>query len=146
MKKPIKFLRADKIIQLIILAPTIFLGIMGMVVNDLLIFYAIGLFFIGGWQVLSAFILSIGYRDITRIKYLLGVAGYFSFMLIVSQLDTSNIRSIMKGLGMLYLMALPTCIAIWYFFLTRKEANETIESHEEIIDENILDSNDIMAF
>ena len=106
MKKPIKFLRADKVIQLIILVPTIFSGLMGILVDDVLMFYGIGLFFIGVWQVLSAFILSIGYRDMTRIKYLLGVASYFTLMLIVSQIDTSNIRLVMKGLGMFYLFVL----------------------------------------
>lgn len=110
MRLPRKFLKFDCSVQLLF-GFSAGLMLMGFPYTIYLIIYLWML--LGMWQVLSALVLILGYKDRTRIYYLCSVIAYIAFLVV----SNSNMRFYIP---IMVLSAI--ALSIWYAYLTYKDA------------------------
>lgn len=148
MKRGYKFLRADIIIQWILMSIYILVGLGALVDREIMIFLLIVQFFLGGWQLLSGVILFALTRHQSRINYLLTVAAYFGLFALGSMLVSQGVIKDTKVLMVISTILVPMAIAIWYFITTQSDykqikllkhpdAPEENSMHDQILDEKI---------
>ncbi len=139
MENLIRFIKIDIVVQKVLFFLVVITGIFLMPLM-------ITLPALGGWQLLSAFIIRWRLKDEIRKRYLIFSIAYIGLMFLSVYLN-DNYRSDYDEffIGLIFI-PIPFGIAIWYFITTKntlKELNklEIVEIPEEM--ENILDSEEI---
>lgn len=114
MNLPRKFLKFDYGVHLLIGGLAILFIVLIPLTegNSFFLLYPLWLL-VGAWQVLSALVMTFGYRDKKRLYYLLAVAVYFGILMLPLPPPIPYAEyTIFASLG----------FAIWYAYLTYKDA------------------------
>ena len=107
--KEVKFLKIDYTIQLIVgVLILLFLPILG---YGLLLLLPFGI-----WQNISSLIMVYCYRDKKRIPHLI-----FTIIWGCIYLIAKDVPGISFEMGFVYIIALPACVGLWHFLLTKKD-------------------------
>ena len=142
-----KFLTVDLIIQRLIGAIYILAGIGALIDREGIIFLLLVQFFLGGWQILSALIVTAIRKNKQRLPYFVAVAIYFSFLIFGGMLMDQQYfaRELRKTIMTIGFILIPMSYAIWYHVITtvdyQNSRNSRIgyESQDHTNLEGILD-------
>ena len=121
MKEYRNFLTADLYIQTFLIGVPILAAGIGLLVGSFggVIWGMIGLVFIGAWQLISALVLAIQFKDPLRLKYLIAVALYLGLAFTLANIANGPSRLV----GLIWFI-IPIAIALWYYAITYTEQRQ----------------------
>jgi hypothetical protein len=130
----------DLVVQTILLAPTMLMGLWALIVErDYTLFFFLGLFFIGAWQLLSSLCWGLVANFTLQRRYFLAAAAYIALLIGMAQ-ATTYFRlhyfdsQISVALYMALIAGIPTVAAIWYWLQTyRLWVNYTPKSFWDLV-------------
>lgn len=149
MVKGAKFINVDFLIQIVIGTIYISSVILGVVVQDFLLFALLLQLLIGGWQLISAIVMVLLNKDMKRRIYLSIVFVYFVLGGGISSLISFRLFDDFNSIFyFVFIGLIPFCLAIWYFRITWETyqyfANRSSLEIDPTFDmDNILDSQEL---
>lgn len=133
METKYSLLRADYWVQTVlgVIIITCFISVMGIFFGLLLTLL------IGGWQVLSALIFNLGYKERNRRNYIICTAVYLIILYAVNQYPFHTDW----GIEFWILAVFAAALGIWYYVITRRDF-KSFDKHAYIDErnDNILDA------
>jgi len=142
-------LKIDSFIQTMLFFVSLILGLTSLAtlgVTGFILGYS--LLFLGAWQLLSGFLLTIILKDVNRLRYFLGSVVYVLLLILGVNLLNSVKSSLALTLGFIFIVIIPMVIAYWYLRLTNKTLKELKTGQKKLTEnemESILDSEEVLG-
>ena len=148
MKIGIRYMKADLVIQQILIAIYLFAILTGWFLPGLMMIAVLLQLFIGAWQFFNAIFYIISTQHLLRVYYVIAVLVFFlcvgiGFALLSNHRSPPNqILAIFAG------VVAPATFMIWYYFITRNFYRQALQNQEAYVESettmgDILDSEEI---